>query len=136
MTPSQPHSLREPLMAGLELGAAGAARPRPSLCAPWAVAVRSVYVSLAPTLVVLKRAGAENTTARARGRVNVSGTTLTPLGFSDLSMLSVEAFTLQSCSSSQPRLISKAFIREKREGLEVLAVVNPTCHASLQGRTG
>lgn len=73
--------------------------------------------------------------AKACGRVNVSRTTLSPLGFSDLSVLSVEAFTLQSCSSSQPRLISKVFIREKQEGLGVLAVVNPRCHASLQGGT-
>lgn len=51
------------------------------------------------------------------GRVNVSRTTLSPLGFSDLSVLSVEAFALQPCSSSQPRLISKEFISEKQEGL-------------------
>lgn len=55
--------------------------------------------------------------AKACGRVNVSRTTLSPLGFSDLSVLSVEAFALQPCSSSQPRLISKEFISEKQEGL-------------------
>lgn len=53
MTPSQPHSLRVPLMAGLELGL----RVQCTLSHPCAhpVAVRRVYVSLAPMLVALKR---------------------------------------------------------------------------------
>lgn len=53
MTPSQPHSLRVPLMAGLELGL----RVQRALSHPCAhpVAVRRVYVSLALMLVALKR---------------------------------------------------------------------------------